>query len=100
VENFGEQLAEVRRLGLLELSAAVFGRQSPRIGRRAHESADRLVIIKVEKLHRDEFVDDGADLARYLRAFHLQSVLDETAEVVSDPFEDADKNDMLAARVL
>src|SRR5262249_31746519 len=89
VENFGEQLAEVRRLGLIKLSAAIFRRVSPRIRRRAHESAGQLVIGEVEKFHDDDLIDDGADLARHFCAFHLESEFDEAAEVVGDFFEDA-----------
>src|SRR5262249_35022515 len=88
VENFGEQLAEVRRLGLIKLSAAIFRRISPRI-RRAHESAGQLVIAEVEKFRDDGLNDDGGDLARLFCAFHLELEFDEAAEVVGDFFEDA-----------
>src|SRR5262249_14399927 len=87
VENFGEQPTEMRRLSFVEPSAAILGRKAPRIRRFAHKAAGRLVIAKVEEIHHDDFVDDGADLARNLRALHLEAVLDEAVEVVGDLFE-------------
>src|SRR5262249_25004971 len=100
IENFGDELSEVRRLGWVELSAAILARISPRVRRRAHEPPGRLVIAEGEELHHDDLVDDGADLARDFRALHLQAKLDEAAEAVGDLFENADKDYVLAADVL
>src|SRR5262245_56824946 len=100
IEDLGDELSEVRRLGLIELSAAVLGRISPRIRRRTNEAPHRLLVAEVEELHHDDLVDDGADLARNFCALHLQAKLDEAAEVVGDLFENANKDHMLAAHML
>src|SRR5262249_16532863 len=100
VENFGEQPTEMRRLSFGEPSAAILGRKAPRIRRFAHKAAGQFVIAKVEEIHHGDFVDDGADLARNLRALHLEAVLDEAVEVVGDLLKDDDEDHVLLAHML
>src|SRR6516225_1634161 len=100
VENFGDELAEIGRLGLVELSAAIFGWESPGVRRRTHETADRVAIVELKEIHHDDLVDDGADLARHLGTLHLEAVLDEAIEVVDDSFEDDDEDHVLLAHIL
>src|SRR5262245_56504929 len=100
IENFGDELAEVRRLGLVEFSATVLGWKSPRIWCRADETAGRIAIVELKEIHHNDFVDDGADLARHLGTLHLKAILDEAVEIVGDPLEDDDKDHVLLAHVL
>src|SRR5262245_11310880 len=100
VENFGDELAEIGRLGLVELSAAIFRGVVPNVRRRAHETADRVTIVELKEVHHNDFVDDGADFARHLGTLHLEAVLDEAIEVVDDSFEDDDEDHVLLAHML
>ena len=100
IEDFGDELSEVRRLGLIELSAAILGWVAPWIRRRAYEATGRVLIVELKEVHHDDLVDDGADLARHLGALHLEAVLDEAVEVVDDLLEDDDEDHVLLAHVL
>jgi hypothetical protein len=70
------------------------------LGFGADKGADRLVVTEIDPLHHDEFVDDAANLARHLRALHLNLESVVAVKLVGDFFEDADKDDVFAACVL
>src|SRR5262249_36313962 len=95
-----DELAEVRRLGLVELSGTILRWKSPDVRRCAYEAANRIAIIELKEIHYDDFIDDSADFAWYLRAFHLEAVLDEAVEVVDNLFKDEDEDHVLDTQVL
>src|SRR5262249_26235677 len=97
--QFLEQLAEMRLFDLLKSPAAVFCRVCPLVRLRADEGAHGLAVAEVDPVHGDDLVDNAGELAAGLRAFHLKAEFSAT-ELVDDALEDANKDDVLLARVL
>jgi hypothetical protein len=91
----------VRLLDLIEAAGTVFAGVEPAIGGCADKGARRFIAaVELDPVHDDDFVNDGADLARDLCAFHLHLKAERAVEVVGQLLKDGDEDDMFFAHML
>lgn len=63
-QGFCDQFAEIRRFDLLEASGPIFRWVAPRIRARADETANRFTVAEVDRVHRDDKIDNARNCAR------------------------------------
>ena len=90
LRELADELAEIRRLELIEAAAAILGRIAPRVGRGADEAACESAVAEVDPLIGDDLIDDTWELAAGTGAFKLQPVFG-PVEFVRDGLKNSDE---------